>query len=102
MALTDLREAAVRERALPNLARYLDDYDLTSEERQAVLEHDWVRMFALGASTYTMNKLRHINRLEHEQLGPLWRGSSPEELEDFLQKQNDHNARFALPVERRS
>lgn len=99
MALTDLRDASVREGALVNMALYLDKYDLTNEEREAILNKDWVTMWRLGASTYAMNKLRHINRVDHDQLGPLWRGGSPEDLEDFLTDQNARNAPFAYPVE---
>lgn len=99
MALTDLRDSRVRERALSDMASYLDKYDLTNEEREAILSKDWVTLWRLGASTYAMNKLRHINRVDHDQLGPLWRGGSSEDLESFLTDQNERNAPFAYPVE---
>ena len=99
IALTDLRSASVRQLALADLEHYLADYDLTPEDVRAVLDLDWPTLFAHGASPYTMNKLRHINRLEHDDLGPCWRHESREELERFLHEQNARNAAYALPVE---
>lgn len=99
MALTDLRDAKVREHALTDLSQYLEKYNLTKEEREAILNKDWVAMWRLGASTYAMNKIRHINHVDHDQLGPLWRGGTSEDLENFLTEQNKRNAQFAYPVE---
>lgn len=99
MALTDLRSAEIRSRALSDMALYLNDYDLSQEERAAVLEHDWAAMWRLGASTYAMNKLRHICRIDHDELWTVWRGGNSEDLESFLAEQDSRNAAYALPIE---
>ena len=99
MALISLKRRENREIASQNMECYLGRYNLSEDERQAIVDEDWVAMWHCGASPYAINKLRHMRLLSHDDLAPIWRGMSRVEWESFQAEQAARNARFALAPE---
>ena len=58
---------------------YLDRFALTPEQRDAVLERDWLRMLELGGNIYYTFKLAACDGLTFQQLAAKQTGVSEEE-----------------------
>lgn len=52
-----LMQAANRERFLADEAAYLDEWDISEEQKQAVLDRDYNRVISLGGNVYFFAKL---------------------------------------------
>lgn len=52
-----LRNAQNRERFLANQREYLDEWDMSEEQKQAVIDRDFQRMLDLGGNVYFLSKI---------------------------------------------
>lgn len=52
-----LRNAQHRERFLANQREYLDEWDMSEEQKQAVIDRDFQRMLDLGGNVYFLSKI---------------------------------------------
>jgi protocatechuate 4,5-dioxygenase alpha chain len=59
--------------------RYLDRFALTPEQRQAVLDREWLRMLELGGNIYYTFKLAACDGLTFQQLAAKQTGVSEEQ-----------------------
>lgn len=74
-----LNDPANRDAFRADEAAYLDRFDLTEEQRRAVLERHWVRLLELGGNIYYTFKLAACDGLTFQQLAGLQTGMSEEE-----------------------
>lgn len=61
-------------------AGYCDKFDLTPEQRMAILERDWVKMLDLGGSIFYIFKLAQLDKKSVQYLGGIFTGMSTEEF----------------------
>ena len=76
-----LRHAADRERFLADEAAYCQEYGLTAEQQQAVLDRDWQAMIDLGGSIFYVYKLAMMDGRSMQYLGGVFTGMGED---DFL------------------
>ena len=76
-----LRDAANRERFLADEAAYCQEFGLTPEQQQAVLDRDWQAMIDLGGSIFYVYKLAMMDGRSMQYLGGVFTGMGEE---DFL------------------
>lgn len=76
MSLSDERN---REAFRADEPRYLDRFALTPEQRQAVLDREWLRMLELGGNIYYTFKLAACDGLTFQQLAAKQTGVSEEQ-----------------------
>lgn len=62
-----------------NEEKYLDQYPLTPEQREAVLKRQWNRMLELGGNIYYTSKLGATDGLSFQNLAALMTGSTQEQ-----------------------
>ncbi len=60
-------------------AAYLDRFGLTAEQRQAVLDRQWIRMLELGGNIYYTFKLAACDGMTFQQLAAAQTGVSEQE-----------------------
>ena len=75
-----LREPAARERFSADEAGYCDEFGLTPEQKQAVLDRDWKKMLDLGSSIFYVLKLAMIDKKSMQYLGGVFTGMTEEEF----------------------
>ncbi len=63
---------------------YLDDWDLTPEQRRAVIDRDWLGLLRLGGNIYYTFKLAIFDGLTMQQVGAMMSGMSAEEFEKMM------------------
>ncbi|WP_375266969.1 protocatechuate 4,5-dioxygenase subunit alpha [Planktotalea sp.] len=61
-----------------NEEAYLDNYKMTAEQRQAVLDRDWNRLLELGGNIYYTSKLAANDGINFQQLAGLMTGMGNE------------------------
>jgi protocatechuate 4,5-dioxygenase alpha chain len=61
-----------------NEEAYLDNYKMTDEQRQAVLDRDWNRLLELGGNIYYTSKLAANDGINFQQLAGLMTGMGNE------------------------
>jgi protocatechuate 4,5-dioxygenase alpha chain len=76
MSLSDARN---REAFRADEAAYLDRYPLTPEQREAVLERQWLRLLELGGNIYYTFKLAACDGMTFQQLASEQTGLSEQE-----------------------
>ena len=76
MSLSDPRN---RELFRADEATYLDRYPLTPEQREAVLERQWLRLLELGGNIYYTFKLAAFDGMTFQQLASKQTGVTEEE-----------------------
>jgi protocatechuate 4,5-dioxygenase alpha chain len=74
-----LRDDANRQAFRADEQAYLDRFPLTAEQRQAVLDRDWLRMLELGGTIYYTFKLAACDGLTFQQLAAKQTGVTEEE-----------------------
>jgi protocatechuate 4,5-dioxygenase alpha chain len=79
-----LKHAHNRERFRADEAAYCDSYDLSPEQRQAVLERDWTGMLDLGGSIFYTFKLAMLDELSMQYLGGVFTGMTLEEFTEAM------------------
>jgi protocatechuate 4,5-dioxygenase alpha chain len=63
---------------------YLDDYSMTGEQRQAVLDRDWNRLLELGGNIYYTSKLAANDGINFQQLAGLMTGMGNEAYREMM------------------
>jgi protocatechuate 4,5-dioxygenase alpha subunit len=79
MFCMSLRHEANREAFRADEERYLDRYELTPEQRQAVRDRAWLRMLELGGNIYYTFKLAACDGMTFQQLAAEQTGVSEDE-----------------------
>jgi protocatechuate 4,5-dioxygenase, alpha chain len=80
MALLELNKAAGRDAFRADEAAFLDSFGVTTEQRQAVLERDWLRMLQVGANVYYLLKLTAFDRVSVQHMAGQMSGVSEAEF----------------------
>ncbi len=75
-----LKHEENRARFLADEAAYCDAYELTPEQRTAVLERDWVAMLDLGGSIFYTYKLAMVDEKSMQYLGGVFTGMTMDEF----------------------
>ena len=63
---------------------YLDDWELTPEQRAAVTQRDWLGMLRLGGNIYYTFKLAIFDGLNMQQVGAMMSGVSAVEFSEMM------------------
>jgi protocatechuate 4,5-dioxygenase alpha chain len=79
-----LKYAENRERFKADETAYCAAYELTAEQRDAVLQRDWNRMMELGGSIFYVFKLAMVDGKSMQYLGGVFTGMTPEEFAEAL------------------
>jgi protocatechuate 4,5-dioxygenase alpha chain len=67
-------------------AKYLDQYDLTPEQRESILKRQWNRMLELGGNIYFTSKLGATDGLSFQQVAANMTGATQQEYADMMLK----------------
>jgi len=67
-----------------NEEKYLDQFPMSTEQRQAVLKRDWNRMLELGGNIYYTSKLGATDGLSFQNLAALMTGSTQEQYAQMM------------------
>ncbi len=84
MFCMSLNEEANRNEFREDEAAYLDKYDLTPEQRTAVLERQWLEMLRLGGNIYYTYKLGIFDGVSYQYVGGLMSGVTEEEFRQMM------------------
>ncbi|WP_420609884.1 protocatechuate 4,5-dioxygenase subunit alpha [Candidatus Poriferisodalis sp.] len=84
MFCMSLNAEANRERFRADERAYLDGFDLTSQQRRAVLERDWLGMLQLGGNIYYTFKLAALDGLSMQDVGGAMSGVSGGEFNQMM------------------
>ena len=79
-----LMKADNRKRFLADEAGYLDEWDITDEQKQAVLDRDYNRVIALGGNVYFFAKLFFTDEISFEIGASMMTGVSLEEYRKMM------------------
>jgi protocatechuate 4,5-dioxygenase alpha chain len=83
-----LNSAANRERFKADEGTYLDQYKVTPEQRQAVLERDWLGLLKAGGNIYFTFKIAALDGLTMQDVGAAMSGTGMT-TDDFKQMMLD-------------
>jgi protocatechuate 4,5-dioxygenase alpha chain len=75
-----LSDPANRERFTADEAAYCQEFRLTPEQQQAVLDRDWQAMLDLGGSIFYVFKLATMDKRSMQYLGGVFTGMTEEEF----------------------
>lgn len=81
---TSLMRAANRERFRADERAYLDEWPMTEEQRQAVLDRDLNRLLRLGGNIYCLSKIFAADGLSYVQAVSTMTGMSVEEYQAMM------------------
>ena len=84
MFCMSLNEDSNRERFRADPDTYLDGYDLTGPQRQAVVDRDWLAMLQLGGNIYYTFKLAIFDGLGMQDVGGMMSGVTTEEFSQMM------------------
>ena len=79
-----LMQAENRERFLADEKAYLDDWPMSEEQKQAVLDRDYNRVIDLGGNVYFFSKLFFTDQKSFEIGAASMTGMSPEEYRNMM------------------
>lgn len=79
-----LMTAANRERFRSDERKYLDEWAMSEEQKQAVLDRDYNRMLALGGNVYFFAKLFFTDEQSFEQAAASMTGMSQEAYREMM------------------
>jgi protocatechuate 4,5-dioxygenase, alpha chain len=79
MMCMSLNDKANREAFRADEATYLDQYRLTTEQRDAVLNREWLRMLELGGNIYYTFKIAACDGMSFQQLAAKQTGVTEEQ-----------------------
>lgn len=85
-----LMKAENRERFKANERAYLDEWPMTEEQKQAVLDRDLNRMMELGGNIYFLAKIGATDGLSFQQMAGMMTGMSEQEYRDMMLKGGAH------------
>lgn len=86
MMCMSLNDPANRDAFREDEEAYIDKFALTSEQRSAVLEREWLEMLRLGGNIYYTYKIAAFDGLSFQQIAAKMTGVS---FEDFRQMMID-------------
>jgi protocatechuate 4,5-dioxygenase alpha chain len=69
---------------------YCSRFDLTDEQRRAILDRDWVGMLDLGASIFYLFKLAQVDSRSMQYLGGVFSGMTEEEFRSLMASGGRH------------
>jgi protocatechuate 4,5-dioxygenase, alpha chain len=78
--LMSLRDPAARERFLADERAYCQQFGLTEEQQQAVLNRDWQAMLDLGSNIFYVYKLAMMEGKSIQYLGGVFTGMTEDEF----------------------
>ena len=84
MFCMSLNQAANREAFAADPDAYLDRWDLTPEQRQAVVARDWLELLRLGGNIYYTFKLAIVDGLTMQDVGAAMSGITTEEFSAMM------------------
>ncbi|MYA27036.1 MAG: protocatechuate 4,5-dioxygenase subunit alpha [Acidimicrobiales bacterium] len=84
MFCMSLNAEANRERFRADEAAYVDGFDLSPEQRQAVLERAWLGMLQQGGNIYYTFKLAILDGLSMQDVGGAMSGVSGQEFTQMM------------------
>ncbi len=84
MFCMSLNAEANRERFKTDEQAYLDGFELTPQQRQAVLERDWLGLLQLGGNIYYTFKLAVLDGLSMQDVGGAMSGVSGREFNQMM------------------
>ena len=67
-----------------NEAKYLDQFPMSQEQRQAIMKRDWNKMLELGGNIYYTSKLGATDGLSFQNLAALMTGSTQEQYAQMM------------------
>ena len=73
-----------RRRFRENERAYLDEWSMTEEQKQAVLDRDYNRMISLGGNVYFLSKIFFTDKQSFEQAAAAMTGVSQEEYRAMM------------------
>jgi protocatechuate 4,5-dioxygenase alpha chain len=79
-----LMKAANRERFRADERAYLDEWPMTEEQKQAVLDRDFNRLLAVGGNVYFLAKIFATDGLSYVQAVSTMTGMSVEEYQAMM------------------
>jgi len=79
-----LMKAGNRERFKADERAYLDEWPITEEQKQAVLDRDFNRMLSLGGNVYFLSKIFATDGLSYVQAVSTMTGMSVEEYQAMM------------------
>lgn len=79
-----LMTAENRERFKADERAYLDEWDMTEDQKQAVLDRDMNRMIALGGNIYFLAKIGATDGKSFQQMAGSMTGMSEEEYREMM------------------
>jgi protocatechuate 4,5-dioxygenase alpha chain len=77
-------KAENRERFLSGERAYLDEWRMTEEQKQAVLDRDYNRMIALGGNVYFLSKIFSSDGISFEQAASSMTGQTRDEYRQMM------------------
>ena len=81
-----LMKAANRERFKANERAYLDEWKMSEEQKQAVLDRDLNRCIALGGNIYFLSKIGATDGKSFQQMAGSMTGMSEHDYRDMMIK----------------
>lgn len=79
-----LDDPANREAFARDESAYLEGFDLTPQQRAAVLEREWLRLLELGGNIYYTFKLAIFDRRSMQYVGGAMSGITEEEFRQMM------------------
>jgi protocatechuate 4,5-dioxygenase alpha chain len=79
-----LMKAANRERFLADERAYLDEWDMTEDQKQAVLDRDLNRMLGLGGNIYFLAKIGATDGKSFQTMAASMTGMTEEEYRKMM------------------
>jgi protocatechuate 4,5-dioxygenase alpha chain len=79
-----LMQAANRERFKADERAYLDEWDMTQDQKQSVLDRDMNRMISLGGNIYFLAKIGATDGLSFQQMAGSMTGLSEDEYRAMM------------------
>jgi len=84
MFCMSLNQVAGRDAFRANPAAYLNNYDLTPEQRDAVEDRDWLKLLHLGGNIYYTYKLAAYDGLNMQDVGALMSNVTTAEFSQMM------------------
>jgi protocatechuate 4,5-dioxygenase, alpha chain len=67
-----------------NESKYLDQFPMSAEQKQAILDRNWNRMIELGGNIYFTSKLGATDGLSFQQLAANMTGMTQQQYADMM------------------
>lgn len=84
MFCMSLNKATNREEFRKDEATYLEKFDMTPEQKEAVLKRQWLRMLELGGNIYYTFKIAIFDRKSMQHVGGKMSGITEEEFKEMM------------------